>query len=63
MQFLTGALLLCVGPLHRLFEGLRALRDPLTLTALAAVGAVVYGGVLIALFGREWLALYRGRGG
>jgi len=59
---LAGALLLCVGPLHRLFEGLRALRDPLTLTALAAVGAVVYGGVLIALFGREWLALYRGRG-
>jgi putative peptidoglycan lipid II flippase len=59
---LAGALLLCVSPLHRLFEGLRALRDPMTLTALAAVGAVVYGGVLMALFGRDWLALYRGRG-
>jgi putative peptidoglycan lipid II flippase len=58
---LAAALLLCQRPVAGLFGGFPSLRDPLTLAALAAIGAIVYGGMLLALFGREWLALYRGR--
>jgi putative peptidoglycan lipid II flippase len=58
---LAAALLLCQRPVANLLGGSQALRDPLTLAALAAIGAVVYGGMLAALFGREWLTLYRGK--
>ena len=58
---LAVALLFCQRPLAGLFGGFPSLRDPMTLAALAAIGAIVYGGMLMALFGREWLALYRGR--
>ena len=45
-------------PSRRLFGARGLARTPLTLAALAAIGAAVYGGMLMALFGREWLALY-----
>jgi putative peptidoglycan lipid II flippase len=35
------------------------LRDEATLAMLAALGAVVYGGTLLALFGRQWLEAFR----
>jgi putative peptidoglycan lipid II flippase len=35
-------------------------RDESMLLALALVGALVYGGVVAALFGRQWLAAFRG---
>ncbi len=33
-----------------------ALRDEIALAALAAIGGLVYGGLVLALFGRPWLA-------
>jgi len=36
-----------------------ALRDEARLALLVAIGAVVYGGVVLALFGRQWLAAFR----
>jgi hypothetical protein len=39
------------------------LRDELTLLALMIVGALVYGGMILALFGREWLAVLNRRRG
>ncbi len=32
-----------------------------TLGVLAVIGGVVYGGIVLALFGRGWLAAFRGR--
>jgi putative peptidoglycan lipid II flippase len=53
---LALALWLAQKPAAALFSGWKTLRDEATLAALAVVGAVVYGGVILALFGREWLA-------
>ena len=36
-----------------------ALRDEARLAVLVAMGAVVYGGVVLALFGRQWLETFR----
>ena len=35
------------------------LHEETTLAALALIGAVVYGGLVLALFGRQWLAAFR----
>ncbi len=40
-----------------------ALRDEIRLLLLMLLGAVIYGGVLVALFGRRWLAIFRRRSG
>jgi putative peptidoglycan lipid II flippase len=57
---LALALLTCQHPLASLFAAL-PLRDEATLLALGVVGIVVYGGIVLALFGRPWLAVFRGR--
>jgi putative peptidoglycan lipid II flippase len=57
---LAVALLVCERPVAGLFAGLAALRDELTLLSLGVIGVVVYGGVLLALFGRQWLAMIKG---
>lgn len=36
-----------------------ALGDEMKLALLVAIGAVVYGGLVLALFGRQWLAAFR----
>jgi len=36
-----------------------ALHDEARLALLVMIGAVVYGGVVLALFGRQWLAAFR----
>ena len=41
------------------FAGWAALRDLATLAVLGVIGAVVYGGIVLALFGRRWLAAFR----
>jgi putative peptidoglycan lipid II flippase len=51
---------------QRVMEGLLQashLRDELTLLALMIIGALVYGGMILALFGREWLAVLNRRRG
>jgi putative peptidoglycan lipid II flippase len=46
-----------------LFADFTSLRDELTLLALGVVGVAVYGGVVLALFGRQWLETLRRRRG
>jgi putative peptidoglycan lipid II flippase len=49
-------------PIADLFAHWPALRAEATLAVLAVIGAVVYFGVVLALFGKQWLkALRRGR--
>jgi putative peptidoglycan lipid II flippase len=45
-------------PVAALFASWKTHRDEATLATLAALGFVVYGGVVLILFGREWLALW-----
>ena len=45
----------------RYFAGWPSWSDESTLAVLAVVGAVVYGGVVLALFGPRWLAALRAR--
>ncbi|HZL30455.1 MAG TPA: murein biosynthesis integral membrane protein MurJ [Pseudolabrys sp.] len=46
--------------LARLFAGM-ALHDIVTLAALAAIGGMLYAGLVLAIFGSRWLAAFRGR--
>jgi putative peptidoglycan lipid II flippase len=58
---LAAALLLVEGPVASVFSSWPRLRDEATLATLAGIGALVYGGVVIALFGPQWLAAFRRR--
>ncbi|MFN3656951.1 MAG: murein biosynthesis integral membrane protein MurJ [Pseudolabrys sp.] len=58
---LAAALWLAHGPAARLFDVAHALRDVVTLAILVAVGLVVYGGLVLALFGPAWLKIFRAR--
>ena len=51
---------LCAAPLGKLFSGWPA-HDVMTLMALAAVGGTFYAGMVLTIFGRRWLAAFRGR--
>jgi putative peptidoglycan lipid II flippase len=57
---LTAALWLGRHPVAALVSQLRELRDETALAALAGLGIAVYGGAVLALFGRERLAVFRG---
>jgi putative peptidoglycan lipid II flippase len=46
-------------PVARLLSTWPALRDETALALLALLGGVVYGGTVLALFGRQWLAVLR----
>jgi putative peptidoglycan lipid II flippase len=56
---LTAALWLGRHPVAALVADLRALRDETALAALAGIGIAVYGGALLALFGRDRLTVFR----
>jgi putative peptidoglycan lipid II flippase len=58
---LALALWMAQGPVARLFADWTSWRDESTLAVLAAIGAAVYGGIVLALFGKQWLAALRGR--
>lgn len=47
--------------LAELFAGLSKFRAETTLAVLIVIGGLVYGGIVIVLFGRQWLAAFRGR--
>ena len=51
---LGGVLWLAATYVHRALQGV-ALRDELTLASLVAIGAVVYAGLILSLFGRRWI--------
>ncbi|OZA74427.1 MAG: hypothetical protein B7X77_08515 [Caulobacter sp. 39-67-4] len=48
------------APLARLFAEMPG-HDVITLLALAAIGGTLYAGVVLAIFGRRWLAAFKGR--
>jgi putative peptidoglycan lipid II flippase len=58
---LAVVLWLCRMPVAQLFGDWRQLRDPAVLGVLAAIGATVYGGTIMILFGRAWLTALRAR--
>jgi putative peptidoglycan lipid II flippase len=58
---LALALWLLQGPVATWFAGRATLREEATLAVLAAIGAIVYGGAVLVLFGSEWLARLRRR--
>jgi putative peptidoglycan lipid II flippase len=58
---LAIVLWLAQGSVARMWPARATLRDVGALAALAVIGAIVYGGALAALFGKEWLAA-RGQG-
>jgi putative peptidoglycan lipid II flippase len=58
---LAIALWLAHGPAARLFAAWSSGRDESTLAVLAVIGAVVYGGIVLVLFGPKWLAALRAR--
>jgi len=58
---LAAMLWLCDGPVAQLFDGWHRLRDVATLGVLIAIGGCLYGGIVLALFGRSWLKAFRAR--
>jgi putative peptidoglycan lipid II flippase len=58
---LAIVLYLVEEPLARLFADWTRLRDVVTLFALGVIGAVVYGALIAATFGPQWLAILRRR--
>jgi putative peptidoglycan lipid II flippase len=58
---LAAALFLGERAVAGMFADWPALRDAATLAALAVIGAVVYFGIVLALFGKDWIAALRRR--
>jgi len=58
---LAAALWLCETPVAHLFDSMNRLRSVATLALIAAIGGVVYGGIVMVLFGPAWLAAFRAR--
>jgi putative peptidoglycan lipid II flippase len=58
---LALALFLGERALANMFGGLTKFRAEAVLAVLAVIGVAVYAGVVLALFGRQWLAAFRGR--
>jgi putative peptidoglycan lipid II flippase len=57
---LAVVLWLCAGPVARLFSGWR-LDEVATLALLGIIGGGVYGGIVLAMFGKQWLATFQAR--
>jgi len=60
---LAAALLLCERPVAAAFSSWTSLRSEMTLLVLAAIGAIIYGIAIGALFRREWRGLISGHPG
>jgi len=58
---LAAALWLCRAPLTNLFDGWHRFRELAELIALAVIGCGVYGAVVLAFFGRGWIAAFQAR--
>jgi putative peptidoglycan lipid II flippase len=56
---LAAALWLGKAGVASAYANLKAFRDIAALATLAAIGAAAYGGALLVLFGKEWLARLR----
>jgi putative peptidoglycan lipid II flippase len=58
---LAGVLLLCHPLVIQWLDSRGGLRDLVALAVLGAIGGAVYVGVVLALFGPEWLKAFRAR--
>ncbi len=58
---LAAALWLSHALVLRWVDGWQSLRDLIALIILATIGAAVYGGIILILFGRGWLTAFRAR--
>jgi putative peptidoglycan lipid II flippase len=58
---LTAVLWLAHAPVMRWLAGAHGLRDLIALAVLGTIGAVVYGGIILTLFGSAWLKVFRAR--
>jgi len=58
---LSAVLWLCHSPMVHWLEKWDGPRDLAALAILAAIGAGVYGGTLLILFGSKWLVAFRGK--
>jgi putative peptidoglycan lipid II flippase len=58
---LAAVIWVAARPVEGLFAAWPRFRPEATLAVLAALGGLVYGGVVAALFGAEWLAAFRRR--
>ena len=58
---LAAVLALAAPPIIRACEAFGGLRHVAALLALAVLGALVYGGAVIAMFGSRWIAGLRRR--
>jgi putative peptidoglycan lipid II flippase len=56
---LALVLWLSQAPVAALLAGRASWHDETALLLLAIIGALVYGGLVIALFGKQWLATLR----
>jgi len=59
ITLLAAVLLLCHGPVVRWLADWHGPRDLAALAIVGAIGAVAYGGVVLILFGRDWLTAIR----
>jgi putative peptidoglycan lipid II flippase len=60
---LAAGLVLCQWPVRALFANWTTFRNEMLLLTVAAIGAVIYGLAIVALFRRDWRDLTRGRSG
>jgi uncharacterized membrane protein YsdA (DUF1294 family) len=58
---LAAVLAMTRTPVDRLSADWTSWRDESTLAVLALIGGAVYGAVVFALFGKQWLAALRTR--
>jgi putative peptidoglycan lipid II flippase len=58
---LAAVLWLSHAPVAGWVGNWHGLRDLATLGALTVIGAVVYVGIIVVLFGGRWLAAFRGK--
>ena len=58
---LAAVLWLCSAPVTRWLGSWQGPRDLAALAVIAALGAAVYGGTVMALFGRGWVAAFRAK--
>ena len=57
---LAAALWFLQAPVVHWLDGRHGLRDLIELAILGSIGTVVYGGVILALFGKSWLKRFGG---
>jgi hypothetical protein len=56
---LAAVLWFCHAPVAHVFAGWSHARNVVTLLALTLIGGLVYGAMVLALFGFQWFKVFR----